>query len=86
MDTDRYPFLNRHKIKVGTPEDVLALVRRKWPAAYQEGSTGYERTWFSDTPFGLRLVAHSWSPRRDMAWFWVRVSDRVEDTLDWREL
>ena len=79
-DIDRYPFLSPRKVKVASPDSVMALVRATWPQACQEGSTGYERTWVTNTPIGRRLVAHSWSPRRDMAWFWVRVSADLEES------
>ncbi len=81
-DVDRYPFLNPRRQRVATPEDVMALVRATWPTASQSGSTGYERSWTIRTPEGQRLVAHSWSPTRDMRFFWVRVAPTMDETCD----
>lgn len=60
----------------------MDLVRAEWPSACQEGSTGFERSWTADVSGDLRLVAHSWSPRRDGGWYWVRVAASPDDTLD----
>lgn len=79
---DRYSALGGTKHKLSTPEDVLDFVRAAWPGACQEGSTGFERSWTATVEGAMRMVAHSWSPRRDMAWFWVRIAAGADDTLD----
>ena len=81
-DIDRYPFLSPTKRRAGSPEDVAAIVRGIWPGANQEGSTGFERSWTVRTPEGLRLVAHSWSPKASLDFFWVRIAATIENGVD----
>lgn len=68
---DRYPELGPKCTAVAF-DDALEQVRKKWPRAHAEGSTGYERTWWS----GEQLVAHHWPKRaRDPEPMWLRVLD-----------
>ena len=72
MNKDRYPELGP-KYRVATIEACLEMVRKRFPAAYMEGSTGAERTFFVER----RLVAHAWpiSRQRDAMWLRVGVGD-----------
>jgi hypothetical protein len=72
IDKDRFPDLGRRQT-VAHEDDVLALVRSIWPGAWQEGSTGSERTWWNGDRKKPDLVAHSWSPRGRMERFHVRI-------------
>lgn len=81
-DRGRSLSFNRRRVQASTMDEVKAVVQAIWPNGFQEGSTGFERSWCCATEHGRRLVAHSWLPRRDMAWFWVRVAASLEDTLD----
>ncbi|CAH1691806.1 conserved hypothetical protein [Hyphomicrobiales bacterium] len=69
---DRYPELGP-KLKVSGFEAAMTKVREVWPGAYQEGSTGFERTWWS----GRELVGHHWPVRaRDPDTLWLRLRQR----------
>lgn len=70
---DRYQELGP-KILVHGFEAAMIKVREVWPKAYQEGSTGFERTWWS----GRELVGHHWPVRaRDPERLWLRLKQRV---------
>lgn len=62
MRQDRYSFLGPRTL-VADFEAALATVRRTWPTAYAEGSTGAERTFYVGTSDNAGMVAHCW-PRR----------------------
>lgn len=62
MNKDRYSFL-APRILVADFEAALLTVRKIWPTAYAEGSTGAERTFYVGLSDGAGLVAHCW-PRR----------------------
>lgn len=58
---DRYPEIGP-KYRVDADE-VLPFIRKHFPTAHAEGSTGPERTWWvpdlSRDVTGVRMVAHS---------------------------
>lgn len=72
IDVDRYPGLGTRET-FSTFEEVIARVRKSFPRAVAEGSTGSERSWVISLPDGDQLVAHSWSPRGRLEKFHVRV-------------
>lgn len=50
-----------------TFEEMIVLVRQRFPQAFKEGSTGPELSWWN----GSNLVAHSWSNDWGVTW-WTR--------------
>lgn len=79
---DRYPKLGR-KIELEGPEQALTLVREYWPNAYQEGSTGPERSWWSPVGDDLAMVAHHWQVPRSGKWYLRRAVDL--NTIIWHD-
>lgn len=86
MTKDRYPDLGP-KLPVRDYDHALELVQQHWPRAWQEGSTGVERTfWIRPAPellAGLavtpepELVGHFFPGReptpRNHCKYWVRI-------------
>lgn len=68
---DRYPRLGM-KRSADSLEDALAKVRREWPTADFEGSTGFERSSAVRVDGIEWLVAHSWMTRSGR--WWVRIA------------
>lgn len=75
LHVDRYPELGP-KVRISGFEDALDKVRARYPAAYAEGSTGSERTWFVGRPPDRRHVAHHWETR--VGGWWLRMTDDLE--------
>lgn len=72
MDHDRYHALGP-KLRVANFANAANVIREVYPAAYWEGSTGYERSWWTNSEHGLELIAHSWPVRRHPTNLWLRV-------------
>ena len=79
---DRYPELGK-KVFVADEDAVLSYIRSQWPDAWQEGSTGPERSWWTDdddAPLHLdafgkpAMIGHSW-PKQTTG-YWVRLTHR----------
>lgn len=78
MNRDDHPDLGSRQ-QVASFDDVRDAVRRVWPVAYAEGSTGTERSWWVRTEGGeARLIGHSWQVRGSDA-FWLRVWSPIEE-------
>lgn len=82
MDIDRYPDLSNRRQKAANLETCVELVRKTWPNAYAEGSCGRERTFFSETEIGRRVVAHCWSPWKMYPAYWIRIASSLQTTLE----
>ena len=61
------------KTRVGSIEQALEQVRRVWPNAGMEGSTGFQRSFWVPGPDGMTLVAHCWEMRGRDDQFWLRI-------------
>jgi hypothetical protein len=62
------------KTRVSSTEDALARVRQRWPAAFAEGSTGYQRSfWIHGDDREAEFVGHCWEIRGREDAFWLRV-------------
>jgi hypothetical protein len=71
---DRYKKLGK-KMEIDAPEQARLLVQEYWPNAFQEGSTGPERTWWVRAGGETMLVAHHWQEPRSGKWFLRRAVD-----------
>lgn len=60
------------KTRVGSIEEALASVRKIWPGASMEGSTGYQRSFWVPGHDGMELVGHCWELRGRDDQFWLR--------------
>ena len=78
MTRDRYSKLGPKK-PLDQPEDALQRVREFWPTAYQEGSTGPERTWWVRSDAGNMVVAHHWQTDRGN-WF-IRIAKNLNTVI-----
>lgn len=81
MDVDRHPALSANRLRLFSHEDMLVMVRRRWPDAWMDGSTGFERTFLIRLADGDRIVAHGWSPARLRGQYWIRIALTIDDTL-----
>lgn len=72
MLKDIHPDLGP-RTRVATVEKALAAVRKVWPQAYLEGSTGFQRSFWVDLAGEAELVGHCWEIRGISGDFWLRV-------------
>jgi hypothetical protein len=73
MMKDIHPDLGPRK-RVSSIEDALANVRKVWPSAWMEGSTGFQRSFWIRGADGLgALVGHCWEIRGRSDQFWLRI-------------
>ena len=73
MTRDRYPDLGP-KEDLSSFDSALERVREAWPEAWQEGSTGLERTWWVREGATTRCIAHHWETRKGRVY--VRVAPK----------
>lgn len=75
---DTYKNVPSRLDKCGTTEDALVIVRKCYPFAYSEGSTGFQRSFWISTDKKPELVGHAWSTD---GWFWrVRTFDEPKNS------
>ncbi len=65
------------KQTVDSEEAVLSLVRDHYPNAFQEGSTGPQRTWWIRQDKEIILIGHSWLNRAGK--YSVRVNRKTDE-------
>jgi hypothetical protein len=74
---DRYKYLGK-KEWVADWDSLVLRVRSVWTDAWQEGSTGPERSWWTKdetAPDALRLIGHSF-PKKTGG-YWLRLRSKV---------
>jgi hypothetical protein len=73
MLKDIHPDLGPRS-RVSSIEEALTHVRKVWPSAWREGSTGFQRSfWVKDAGGEAVLVGHCWEIRGREDDFWLRV-------------
>lgn len=68
MMKDIHPELGA-RTRVSSMDEALARVRKRWPRATIEGSTGFQRSFWIEG----ELVGHCWEVRGRENDFWLRV-------------
>lgn len=71
---DTYKGIPSTLVKCGTLDDALVLVRRSYPEAYMEGSTGFQRSFWVTSNEGVKMVGHAWTTNSGTGLFYrVRI-------------
>lgn len=65
------------RTRVASFEEAFEKVRETWPGARAEGSTGFQRSFWTGSSDQAELVGHGWEVRSRKGGWWLRVRPRT---------